>query len=143
MDLSPGEVFRHDRFYLDRGTGSFQRKHLLILAAPPDRDLVVRTLTSRAHGRRENPPCFHGDPYAGFFLGVPGGPLPLKTWVDLRAQDDLDVDEFHRLQRQGIVSMEMRLTSALTKAVLECVAGAQDTTRQQEQMIRDALAALP
>ncbi len=142
MAFFPGGIFRHERFYLDRATGVLHRKYLLILAAPPDRDLVVRTLTSRAHGRRENPACFHGDPYPGFYLGVPGGALSLKTWVDLRAQDDLDVDEFHRLQRQGVVEWELDLDETALKAALDCVAGAQDTTRQQEQMIRDVLARL-
>lgn len=60
--MVPGRVFRHEQFYLDCETG---------------------LLTSRAYGRREDPPCFHGAPYPGYFLGIPGQGLALRTWVDL------------------------------------------------------------
>ena len=54
------------------------------LAVLPGGDLVGRDLTSRAHGRPVAPPCYHGDPYPGFYLGILGGQLQRESWLDLR-----------------------------------------------------------
>lgn len=53
-------------------------------------DWVARLLTSRGNMRKETPPCSLENPYPGFFLGVIGDPLSLKTWVDLRWLADVD-----------------------------------------------------
>ena len=140
--MDPGDIYRHDRFYLDTTDGEFKRKYVLILAAPKDRDIVARLLTSRAYGRREIPPCYHGDPYAGFFLGVLGDPLTTKSWVDLRGLDDLDIDEFGRAVRKGYVERVTALPRSVLLSVLDCAARAEDTTRQQELLMRDEIARL-
>lgn len=78
-------------------------------------------------------------PYAGYFLGVPGGELALNTWVDLRPQDDLDVIACRGRQNRGLMKQVLALDAETTIRVIECVAGADDTTRQQERLLRDTL----
>jgi len=58
--VQPGDIYRHEAFYTDLSTGKLEPKYLLILAVPRGDDIVARLLTSRAHGRPETPPCFHG-----------------------------------------------------------------------------------
>lgn len=139
--MRPGDIFRDSEFYI-APSGEIKAKYLLVLAAQEASDLVIRLLTSRAHGRPEIPPCFHGMPYAGYFLGVPGGALSMKTWVDLRYQDDLDTDDFHKRQRKGLITHALSLRVDVLRPVLECVAGADDTTRQQERLLRNTLTTL-
>ena len=140
--MSPGDIYRHSRFYLDVTTGEMKSKFLLALAISPAGDFIVRLLTSRTHGRPEKPPCFHGAPYAGFYLGVLGGPLSAKSWLDLRQQDDLDADEFNRAIRKGFVSKVTELPRAILIPALDCAARADDTTRHQGKLMRDVLATL-
>ncbi len=86
MPARIGHVYRDSAFYVEPQTGELKPKYFLVLAAPERGDIVVRLLTSRYAGMRpENPACFHGDPYPGFFLGVLGGELGAKSWLDLRA----------------------------------------------------------
>ena len=139
--MHPGEIYRDNAFYISPA-GELKPKYLLVLAAPAGRDVVVRLLTSRQHGRPEEPPCFHGDPYAGFYLGVPGGELNRKTWVDLRALQDLDPIACRGRQEKGLMVRVMQLNAGTTARAIECVAGAQDTTREQESLLRDVLALL-
>jgi hypothetical protein len=73
--MESGAVYRHDRFYLDRETGELRAKFLLFLAPMRGGDWVARLLTSRENMRPRVPPCFLGDPYPGYYLGVPGPPL--------------------------------------------------------------------
>ena len=140
--MRPGDIYRDEAFYLETSTGELKPKYLLILAAPGNDDIVFRLLTSRAHGRPETPPCYHGRPYGGYFLGVPGSPLTEKTWIDLRPSDDLDPAEFHRREKSGVLALVHTLPIEILMAVLECAAGADDTTRHQERHLRDTLAAL-
>jgi len=123
-----GWVYRHDAFYLDREAGELKAKFLVALAHTPAGDVVARLLTSRQHSRPEAPPCFHGDPYPGFFLGVPGGRLAVRTWVDLRALDNLDEDAVALRIRKGVISAELAIPPATMRPLLECVAAANDTT---------------
>lgn len=69
--MQPGEIFRYDDFYLSHETGAFESKYLVFLALTPGGDIVARLLTSRAHGRPENPPCYHGYPYPASTLAFP------------------------------------------------------------------------
>jgi hypothetical protein len=140
--VRPGEIHFHRHFYVDRETGAFRGKYLLALATIPGGDLVVRLLTSRPHGRPETPPCYHGDPYPGFHLGSLGAKLNRPTWVDLRGLEDFDPHLTDRERRHGNLAIVMLLDNTKLRAVLECVAAANDTTRVQERAIRDQLAAL-
>ncbi len=140
MDV--GEIYRHAQFYVD-ANGQLCPKYLVILAAPHNDDIVVRLLPSRYDGiRPEQPPCHHGDPYPGYFLGVPGEPLNRKTWLDLRPFDDLDTADLQRSRANGLLTLICRLAGAQLRALLQCAAAADDTTRSQEARIRDALASL-
>jgi len=139
--MRPGEIYRAENFYVTNA-GELAPKYLLVLAVPAGDDIVARLLTSRAHGRPEAPPCYHGRPYGGFFLGVPGAPLTEKTWIDLRPFDDLDPVEFAMRETNGTLTRSLTLPRETLRAVLECVAGSDDTTRRQELHLRDTLAML-
>jgi hypothetical protein len=135
----PGSIFRHARYY--RTDDGWQPKFLLVLAADAD-SLVYRLLTSRAHGRPEAPPCYHGDPYPGFYLGLLGGLLTAKSWLDLRRQDDYDTQHFAADQSAGWLIPETTLSLVALCAALDCAASADDTTRRQEARLRDQRATL-
>lgn len=144
MSARVGYIYRDAAFYADAETGELKPKFFLVLAAPARSDIVVRLLTSRYAGMRpELPPCFHSHPYAGFYLGVLGGELGAKSWIDLRGQEDLDCWDFARQVEQGRVREVRALPPDLFRQALECVAGADDTTRVQERLIRDVIATLP
>jgi hypothetical protein len=140
--MQPGEVYRHDIFYRNAETGQLEPKYLVLLATLPSGDLVARLLTSRPHGRPEQPPCFHGRPYSSFFLGVIGGPLSSKSWVDLRYLDDFDEFEFQRRLKSKRITSTTSLAKEMLAPLLDCAAAAEDTTRLQERAIRDELAKL-
>lgn len=137
--MQPGELYRHEAFYRSNETGELEPKYLVLLATLRAGDLVARLLTSRSHARPENPACFHGHPYSSFYLGVLGGPLSAKSWVDLRYFDELEFQR--RLKSKRIVPVTS-LSKSILLDLLDCAAGAEDTTRLQERAIRDALAEL-
>lgn len=140
--MRPGEVYRHEAFYLNDETGELEAKYFLLLAPLPAGDLVARLLTSRQHGRPETPACFHGHPYSSFYLGVLGDPLSAKSWLDLRYLDDFDGVEFQRRLQTKRIRLIMTLSKAMFLAALDCAAGADDTSRSQERAIRDQLSRL-
>ena len=144
MPARVGHIYRDDAFYADPTSGELKPKYFLVLVASPRGDVVARLLTSRyANLRPEDPPCFHGDPYPGFYLGVLGGPLGAKSWLDLRPMDDLDRWDFAKREDAGRLHDIMALPTPQLRAAMACAAGADDTTRAQERTIRHALAELP
>ena len=140
--MEPGELYRHEAFYRSSETGQLEAKYLVLLATLPAGDLVARLLTSRSHARPESPACFHGHPYSSFYLGVLGGPLSAKSWVDLRYLDDFDELEFRRRLNSKRIVAVTSLSKSILPDLLDCAASAEDTTRLQERAIRDALARL-
>ncbi|WP_200373941.1 hypothetical protein [Thiocystis violacea] len=140
-DVAPGDIYRRDRFYRD-AAGQWQTKYLLVLAGTQDGDVVFRLLTSRVHGRPECPPCYHGDPYAGFYLGYLGGELTAKSWLDLRRQDDYDGLSFAADLTASALTQVATLAKDILCQALDCAAKADDTTRQQECLMRDQRTAL-
>ena len=137
-----GNLYRHDAFYLDRTTGEMKPKYLLILDPPNKGDVIAALLTSQATGRIENPVCSHNAPYAAYFLGVIGGKLGKKSWVDLRQLLDLDIDEWNANMKKGLLHFQLTLPANQLLLVIECAAAADDTTRMQERRLRDALVKL-
>jgi hypothetical protein len=138
--VQSGDIYRHEAFYRSAETGRLEPKYLVLLAALTSGDWVARLLTSKPHGRPEDPPCFHGRPYSSFYLGVLGGPLSAKSWVDLRYLEDFDEFEFRRRLKSNRIVPVMPLSKGALVQVLDCAAAAEDTTRLQERAIRDALA---
>lgn len=138
--MNPGEIHRHAAFYRNSETGELEPKFLVALARTPGNDIVARLLTSRPHARPEEPRCYHGLPYPGYYLGVLGGSLSTKSWVDLRYLDDVDSLDVARLAKEGVLGLVMTLDAQVLAAVLDCTAAADDTTRLQERSIRDQLA---
>jgi len=142
VDLKPGTILHHARFYVDTATGECKPKFLVLLAPMRGGDWVVRLLTSRhADKRPQQPPCYHDDPYPGFYLGVldPTNGLGKQSWLDLRGLDDADGIELTQLLGTGVLSVASALPADLLKAALACAAGADDTTRAQEKALRDQL----
>src|SRR5689334_18003581 len=109
-----GEIYRHEAFYRNAETGVLEAKYLVLLAVLPSGDFVARLLTSRSHGRPEDPPCFHGNPYPSYYLDVLGAPLTAKSWLDLRYLDDFDEIEF----RRRVKSKRIALVRSLDTKVL-------------------------
>ena len=142
--LRPGTLLHHARFYADKASGVLKPKFLLVLAATRGGDVVIRLLTSQQHGRLEQPPCYHGLPYPGFYLGVidPALGLGRKSWLDLRGLDDADGIELRQAMEDGVVTIVTALEEATIRGALECAAAADDTTQAQAKAIRDQLAAL-
>ena len=140
--MQPGDLYRHGAFYRSADSGQLEPKYLVLLADLPSGDLVARMLTSRPHGRPEHPPCFHGNPYPSYYLGVIGQPLTTKSWVDLRYLDDFDAVEFRRRMGSNRIAHVGTLNKEVLRQLLDCAAGAEDTTRLQERAIRDLLAKL-
>ena len=140
--MGSGDIYRHDCFYRDPEFGEFLAKYIVFLAPTRSGDWVVRLLTSRENMRPRSPPCFHGDPYPGYFLGVPGPPLTFDTWVDLRALSELDADDVRALVARGVMKCVGQLPGATMAEVIDCTAGAADTTMEQEWALRDQLARL-
>jgi len=122
-----GQIYRHNDFYLSSETGQLEPKYFVVLAFNPAGDVVARLLTSRAHGRPENPPCYHGDPYPGFYLGVLSPPLGTKSWVDLRGLEDFDVSTLRRKQEIKTVVLVTSLAANIFATLLQCAANADDT----------------
>ena len=143
MPARVGTIYRDASFYVDVGSGELKPKYFLVLAAPERGDIVFRLLTSRYAGlRQEDPPCYHGQPYAGFYLGVLGGELGTKSWLDLRRLPDLDRWDFARHEEERRIRRIMEIPIRLLRLAMACAAAADDTTSAQEQLIRDALSAL-
>ena len=141
VEVALGQIYRHDHFYRD-AAGQWQAKYFLVLTGTLDGDVVFRLLTSRAHGRLEQPPCYHGNPYPGFCLGHLGGVLTTKSWLDLRRHDDYDGISFTADLTTGDLLPVATLPHETLCQALDCAANADDTTRQQERLMRDQRAAL-
>lgn len=139
--VAPGQIYRRDRFYRDAAS-QWQTKYLLVLTGTPDQDVVFRLLTSRAHSRPEQPPCYHGNPYPGLYLGYLSGELTAKSWLDLRRHDDYDGISFAASLAAHDLSLVATLPHETLCQSLDCAANADDTTRQQERLMRDQRAAL-
>lgn len=132
----PGEIWLDSDFF----DGVAPKKKYLLVLEVHRGDITLRYLTSKSYGRPEDPPCFHGDPYPGFYLGVLGPPLVLQSWLDLAGTDDLDQVTFGKMERAGRLSKVMDLDGPLFCAALRCVAGAPDTTGLQARKILDVAA---
>lgn len=137
--MRPGQIYRHSRWYKDQ-RAVWKPKYFVIMALPTGGDAVIRLLTSKP--RPETPPCHHGAPYPAYFIGVPGDPLTVKSWIDLRGQPDLDAGALAVGIREGLIAHVCGLPDALLLGALECAASADDVSRAQERAMRDALAAL-
>jgi hypothetical protein len=130
-----GQIYCQADFYRDNN-GQPMAKYLLVLAASLGGDVIFRLLTSRAHGRPSKPACYHGLPYASFYLGILGGELGKESWLDLRATPDYEGGIFAKNLQTGALRYVTVLDAASLPPILECTAAADDTTRQQEQALR-------
>jgi hypothetical protein len=138
---NPGEIWRDGEYYPDPNTGEFLPKFLLVVGVrATDGDVVYKLLTSKPHGRPQEPLCFHGTPYPGYFLGLLMTPLlPLNTWVDLRESEEYDRRDFEDAQKKGRLAYVHTLQHAIFTEAARCVAAAPDTLKRQRMVIQDLI----
>jgi hypothetical protein len=136
----PGEIWRHSCYYVINAVP--KPKYLLVLAVAGG-DVVYRLTTSRKNDRPDDPACFHGDPYPGYFLGVIGSPrLTRPSWLDLRECDDHDLVEFNALVAANVLALEATLPHAILCPALLCATNAGDTTGLQTKRMYQTRAQL-
>lgn len=134
----PGEIWLDNDFFDGQHP---KRKYLLVLAVDQG-DITHRHLTSRQYSRPEDPACYHGNPYPGFFLGVLGDPLVKNSWLDLSFTDDLDAVAFAKMERVNRLGLVMTLAGTAFCAALRCTINAPDTTGRQARRMGDVVQAL-
>jgi len=146
---SAGDIWVNERHHQDPDTGTWQRKHILILAVDLKQGFIVyRPFTSKGGGRSKAPACGVGPPvssHPAFYVGQGLVPvLPLDTWVDLYFHDDIDSYDWARLVGTGVLKFEGNLPFPVFCMVLSCAssAGVRDTTRYQCDQMKDTRAAL-
>jgi hypothetical protein len=136
-------LWRDERYYLNRETGEYMPKFVLILATSPDGDdAFSAVLTSKSNGLREEPACDPGPPRAGYYLGVPGGNLTLPTWVDfsnIQTQDSLAFKK--RIQEGRIAPAPLVLGAGLFCGVLRCLSRSEDITQRQHKWLAHTIEA--
>ena len=140
----PGQIWRDDCYYLDRKTGEYQRKYLLVLGVDPrSGDTTTAVFTSKPNGLSEQPACSLGPPRAGYFVGAPGGVLTLPTWVDFNSLQDLDSSDLANMLRRGRMRLlPQTLPVPLFCGVLRCVLQFDDLTGRQARVVGDVAAML-
>lgn len=140
----PGQVWKDDCYYFDPQTGECRRKYRLVLAVDSaSGDCVTMVFTSRPNGLTEQPPCSLGPPRAGYFVGIPGGPLNKPTWVDFNNVQTLDSTDLKKHIATGRTMLtELKLAHDTFCAVLRCVLQCDDITLRQARWIADAAAEL-
>jgi hypothetical protein len=113
----------------------------LLIAAVDKYDILYCTTTSVETGRVRAPACFHGDPYAAFFLGDPW-PMPpfwKPTWLDLQHYvDSLDPPVFQAGVKSGKLLLKGNLAPPLLCDALKCMRGR--AMKLHAKMIDSALA---
>lgn len=145
VSVLPGQIWRDDCYYLNRQTGACERKYLAVLAADPKHeDIVTAVFTSKSHGLTESPACSLGPPpRAGYFVGVPGGVLPLPSWLDFNSAQDVDEQDFRRMLRSGRLSrMAQTVAAPVFCGALRCLLGFDDLTGRQARLMGDVIATL-
>ncbi len=137
-------LWSDSRYYLDRDTGEFKRKFVLILAtSPAGDDALAAVLTSRANGLREDPACDPGPPRAGYYLGVPGSGLNKPSWVDFSSASDEDAFTFKKRVDSGRISPEpLVLPADIFCGVLRCLSKSEDINNRQHKWLAGTIAAL-
>jgi hypothetical protein len=132
------------RYYLDRDTGEYKSKYVLMLAVSPDGDdALSAVLTSRANGLREDPACDPGPPRAGYYLGVPEAGLHKPTWVDFSSTADQDAFAFKKLIACGRITAEpLVLPAAVFCGVLRCLSQSEDINKRQHKWLAATIAEL-
>jgi hypothetical protein len=129
--LPAGTILYHPGFYADNETGELKPKFLFVLATTGAGDVIWRLLTSRQRARPEQPPCYHGDSYPGFYLGLldTSAGLGKKSWLDLRGFDDGDGMDVVKSLDAGELTIATTIHGGRLRAAQECAAAADDTTR--------------
>lgn len=136
----PGELFRYpDYIFPDGGQ---KDKYVLLMGKTRGDDWILCRTTSQQHGRPQEPRCHHGNPYPSFFIDTAGGILPLPTWLALDRLDDHDADEFSKRVAAKRVESKGLIPQHLFCEALDCASRADDTTRAQENAMRDLRAEL-
>lgn len=140
--MEAGQIYRDHQFYCDIESGELLPKLFVVLAFDQAGDVIARLLTSRQNARPQNPRCFHGLPYPGFFVGVLCHDIPKPSWLDLRALEEFDRTKLNERLSSGLVELVFTMPQDMLLEALDCAARADDTTIRQERFMRDQLSRL-
>lgn len=128
-----GEIWTHQKYQLS--DGSYKPKHLVILGECNQKyDLLYARLTSRSNGLPSDPPCYHGNPRSGFYLGIPGNRLAQHTWVVFDDISYLDSREVQYLQYTGLI-----VPNPIFCNLLRCIQQSEDILGIQYSQIMDTI----
>ena len=119
---SVGEIWLDTAFPVSTGV----KPKYLLLAAVEKYEIVFCTTTSQWHGRSTDPACFHGDPYASFFLGTPPPKPPFwkPTWLDLQHfVESADPPDFKAKIDAGQLQFQGKLVPPLLCEAIKCMRG--------------------
>jgi hypothetical protein len=136
----PGELYHYPNYVFP--DGGQRDKFVLLMGKTRADDWILARTTTQPHGRSHNPPCYHGDPYPGFYINTAGGLLPKTTWVALDRLDDYDTRDFDTKAAQGKIALVGKLALNTFCQLLDCAIRAQDITAIQERAMRDLRAGL-
>lgn len=142
--FQPNTSWRDSRYYLDKETGEYMAKYVLILATSPSGDdALSAVLTSKANGLRDEPACDPGPPRAGYYVGVPGSGLIKPTWVDFSSVKDEDDFEFKKLiNNNRITPVDLILPGAVFCGVLRCLSKSEDINTRQHKWLAATILSL-
>ncbi len=131
--MRSGEIWTHLQYELS--DGSYKPKHLIILGERNHRfEVLYARLTSRPNGLPDNPPCYHGNPRSGYYLGVPGGILNKETWVVFDDIAYLDSRDMRYLTNSNLMA-----PTAIFCSLLRCIQQSEDILGIQYDQIMDTI----
>lgn len=117
--------------------GEQQHKYVLLMGKTKSDDWILARTTTKQNARPKDPACYLGYPYPGFYLDRAGDLLPLASWLVLNRLDDYDALDFVAQTTNGSVNLIGAFPPDLFCEALACAARADDTTREQDRVMRD------
>lgn len=136
-----GAIFFDPNFQFPDGGN--KGKLFTILGLAPSDDYIVARTTSNGQRKSWNYGCHNDEPDPSFCIPIGRGVFPLDTWICLDYLMNLDVYELGAKVKSGSIQQKGNLPVEILRELLACTASADDTTIQQERVIRDTLAQLP
>lgn len=123
--------------------GGTKGKYFTILGKAPSDDYIVARTTSNGQRKSWQYGCHNDEPDPNFCIPIGQAIFPLDTWFCLDYLMNLDAYELKDKLKTGFIEQRGTLPHNIIKDLLNCAASAEDTTRQQETVMRDILANLP
>lgn len=122
--------------------GQRGRKLFIELGRSPAADYITARTTSNPTHKSWKYGCHNDEPEPSFFIPASLKVFPEDTWVCLDYLADLDAKEFEAKVAAGDIRKMGVMPTNILKDLIECAAGAEDTTQMQARVLRDVLAEL-